>query len=60
MQTMSALAQMMFPCPSLAGFVRRDGASDVVIKAMVEDRSGAREPERAPWHLSWFAFVLLV
>jgi hypothetical protein len=60
MQIMSTLAQTMFPCPSLAEFVRRDSASDVVVEAMIEDSSDAPEPDRAPWNLSWFAFVLLV
>ncbi len=60
MQIMSSLAQTMFPCPALAEFVRLDSASDVVVKSMTEDRSDALEPERAPWNLSWFAFVLLV
>jgi hypothetical protein len=50
----------MFPCPSLAEFVRRDSVSDVVVEAMIEDSSGAPESERAPWNLSWFSFVLLV
>ncbi|HUJ98608.1 MAG TPA: hypothetical protein VLV85_10200 [Stellaceae bacterium] len=60
MQIMSTLAQTMFPCPALAEFVRRDSAGDVVAQLMTEDRSDALEPERAPWNLSWFAFVLLV
>jgi hypothetical protein len=60
MQIMSALAQTMFPCPALAEFVRRDSANDVVVEAMIEDSSDAPEPERAPWNLSWFSFVLLV
>jgi len=60
MQIMSTLAQTMFPCPALAEFVRRDRAGDVVAQLMTEDRSDALEPERAPWNLSWFAFVLLV
>lgn len=60
MQVMSSLAQTMFPCPSLAEYVRRDSASDVVVESMIEDRSDAPEAERAPWNPSWFTFVLLV